>query len=173
MIKSEEFIAPKRTERGIGQLEVHPSDAPLVAHFSGNDPAVLLAAAKRAERLPGVVAIDLNLGCPQRSAHSGHFGAFLCVEPRDRHLVLTMVATLARALSIPVFCKIRLLDDGVDAGENGRVEYASGGVDSFDLARAGPLCGALVDAASAASVDGAGRLVVPLPGRSLVTAVRT
>ena len=50
MIKSELFLSPKRTERGIGQLEVHPGDAPLVAHFSANDPAMLLAAAKRAVR---------------------------------------------------------------------------------------------------------------------------
>ena len=113
MIRSEEFTA-KRTERGIGQLEVHPHDAPLVAHFSGNDASVLLAAAKRAEQLPGVAAVDLNLGCPQRSAHSGHFGAFLCIEPSDRQRVLTMVATLAHELTVPVFAKIRLLDDGVD-----------------------------------------------------------
>ena len=114
MMKSELFISPKRTPRGIGQLEVHHADAPLVAHFSGNDPAMLLAAAKRAERCPGVCAIDLNLGCPQRSAHSGHFGAFLCAEQTDRLLVLRIVATLARQLTVPVFCKIRLLDEGVE-----------------------------------------------------------
>ena len=70
MIKSEDFMKPGKTDKGIGLLEVHPGDAPLVAHFSGNDPSTLLAACKRAERCPGVVAVDLNLGCPQRSAHS-------------------------------------------------------------------------------------------------------
>lgn len=115
MMQSATFLAPKKTERGIGQLEVHPDDSPLVAHFSGNDPSTLLAACKRAERLPGVVAVDLNLGCPQRSAHSGHYGAFLCVEPSDRQLVLKIVETLAKSLTVPVFCKIRLLDDGIDA----------------------------------------------------------
>ena len=96
---------------GVALLERHPDDAPLVAHFGGNDPGELLACAKRAERCPGVAAIDLNLGCPQRSAHSGHFGAFLCVTPADRQLVLRIVSTLARSLSVPMFCKIRLLDE--------------------------------------------------------------
>ena len=114
MMHSAEFIAPSKTERGIGQLEIHPDDTPLVAHFSGNDPATCLAAAKRAERCSGVVAVDLNLGCPQRSAHSGHFGAFLCVDPENRQLVLRIVAHLARHLIVPVFCKIRLLDEGID-----------------------------------------------------------
>jgi tRNA-dihydrouridine synthase 1 len=112
MIKSEDFF---RKGNGVNLLEVHADDAPLVAHFSGNDPAKLLAVAKRTERChPGVAAIDLNLGCPQRSAHSGHFGAFLCVKPADRERVLGIVSILARSLRIPVFCKIRLLDDGID-----------------------------------------------------------
>ena len=107
MIKSEEFFRPGN---GVNLLERHPDDMPLVAHFSANDPDLLLSAALRAERCPGIVAIDLNLGCPQRSAHSGHFGAFL-LDPPDRPLVLNMVSTLARRLRIPFFCKIRLLDD--------------------------------------------------------------
>ena len=43
MIRSEAFISPAKNHRGIGQLEVHPHDTPLVAHFSGNDPEVMLA----------------------------------------------------------------------------------------------------------------------------------
>ena len=56
-------------------------------------------------------AIDLNRR-PQRSAHSGHFGAFLCAAPADRELV-PRIAPLEH-LSVPLFCKIRLLDEGVD-----------------------------------------------------------
>ena len=83
-----------------------PEDRPLVAHFSGNDPQEMLAAARHVEKK--VDAIDLNLGCPQRIAHSGHFGSFL-LDDVDRPLVLSIVRTLASGLSIPVFCKIRLL----------------------------------------------------------------
>lgn len=83
------------------------TDRPLVVHFCGNDPATLLAAAKLVEK--DCDAIDLNLGCPQRIAHSGHFGSYLLGQ-EDRKLVVSIVKTLAEGLSIPVFCKIRLLD---------------------------------------------------------------
>eukprot|EP00927_Polykrikos_kofoidii_P035677 TRINITY_DN30223_c0_g1_i2.p1 TRINITY_DN30223_c0_g1~~TRINITY_DN30223_c0_g1_i2.p1 ORF type:complete len:461 (+),score=53.34 TRINITY_DN30223_c0_g1_i2:120-1502(+) len=82
-------------------------DRPLVAHFCGNDPATLLAAARLVEE--SVDAIDLNLGCPQRVAHAGHFGSYLLGE-NDRSLILSIVRTLSEGLSVPVFCKIRLLD---------------------------------------------------------------
>lgn len=82
-------------------------DRPLVAHFCGNDPAALLAAAKHIQH--AVDAIDLNLGCPQRIAHSGHFGSYLLDEV-DRPLVCEIVRTLAQGLVVPVFCKVRLLD---------------------------------------------------------------
>ena len=75
MIRSEEFSVPL--------LERHADDCPLVAHFSGNDPQTLLDAARQAERCRGVVAVDLNLGCPQRAARSGRFGAFLCDAYRE------------------------------------------------------------------------------------------
>jgi tRNA-dihydrouridine synthase 1 len=51
----------------------------------------------------------LNLGCPQRVAHSGHFGSYL-LDPEDRPLVLSMVQTLSSNLRIPLFVKIRLLN---------------------------------------------------------------
>eukprot|EP00928_Gymnodinium_smaydae_P056279 TRINITY_DN3968_c0_g1_i1.p1 TRINITY_DN3968_c0_g1~~TRINITY_DN3968_c0_g1_i1.p1 ORF type:complete len:711 (-),score=131.56 TRINITY_DN3968_c0_g1_i1:52-2157(-) len=85
---------------------------PLVAHFCGNDASTLLEAAKLAEKR-GVAAIDLNLGCPQRIAHSGHFGSYLLGD-NDRDLVVGIVRTLADNLTIPVFCKIRLLDTPAD-----------------------------------------------------------
>ena len=71
MMLAAEFINPAHvaTPNGVGALQTRPDDAPLVAHFAANDASTLLAAAKRAE--PYAVAIDINLGCPQRSAHSG------------------------------------------------------------------------------------------------------
>ena len=90
------------------ELRTHALDAPLVAHICGNDPTTMLAAAKLAE--PHCVAVDINLGCPQRIAHSGHFGAYLLGES-DRALVLSIVRTLVGGLKVPVFCKIRLLDE--------------------------------------------------------------
>ena len=77
---------------------------------------ILLNVAMQAERCSGVVAVDLNLGCPQRSAQAGHFGAFLC-DPVDRKLLLSIVSTLSRSLRVPFFCKIRLLNELEDTLE--------------------------------------------------------
>jgi tRNA-dihydrouridine synthase 1 len=74
MIRCEEF---SKSGAGVNLLERHDDDCPVVAHFAGNDPKRLLDAATVAERCSGVVAVDLNLGCPQHTAQSGHFGAFL------------------------------------------------------------------------------------------------
>ncbi|CAJ1401783.1 unnamed protein product [Effrenium voratum] len=82
-------------------------DRPLVAHFCGNDPEVILAAAKHI--VHSVDAVDLNLGCPQRVAHAEHFGSYL-LDPEDRQLVCSIVKRLSEGLPVPVFCKIRLLD---------------------------------------------------------------
>ena len=89
------------------EFHTHKKDRPLVVHFCGNEPKVLLKAARLVES--ECDAIDLNLGCPQRIAYSGHFGSYLLGE-EDRELVVSIVKTMAAGLTIPVFCKIRLLE---------------------------------------------------------------
>jgi len=86
------------------QFQTCPEDRPLVVQFAANDPETLLAAAKYVENQCD--AIDINLGCPQKIAKRGRYGAFLLEEPT---LVYSMVEILHKNLSIPVFCKIRLL----------------------------------------------------------------
>ena len=105
MINSERF-AVDADYREV-EFQSNAMDRPLVAHFSGNDPSIMLAAARHIENKCD--AIDLNLGCPQRIAHSGHFGSYLLGE-EDRERVLSIVRTLSTNLTIPVFVKIRLLD---------------------------------------------------------------
>eukprot|EP00898_Chlorokybus_atmophyticus_P007564 jgi/Chlat1/7809/Chrsp66S07261 len=83
-------------------LQSCPEDRPLVVQFCGNDPATMLAAAKHVEDVCD--AVDVNLGCPQRCAEEGGFGAFLL----DWDHVCDIVRTLDQGLKIPVFCKIRL-----------------------------------------------------------------
>jgi tRNA-dihydrouridine synthase 1 len=69
----------------------------------------MFAAAKLIE--PDCDAIDLNLGCPQRIAHAGHFGSYLLGD-QDRPLVLSIVKRLALTpvseggLKVPVFVKV-------------------------------------------------------------------
>ena len=96
------------------EFQCTTEDRPLVAHFSGNNPQTLLAAARHIEE--HCDAIDLNLGCPQRVAYAGHFGSYLLGE-EDRGTVLSIVRALSANLSIPVFVKIRLLDSVPDTIE--------------------------------------------------------
>jgi len=92
------------------ELRSADGDSPLVAHFCGNDADVLLSAGRLAAAA-GVCAIDINLGCPQRIAHSGNFGSHLCATPEGRAAVLRIVAHLSASLPVPVFCKVRLCDE--------------------------------------------------------------
>lgn len=91
----------------ICEFQTIPQDRPLVVHFSANNPTHFASAARHVEHLCD--AIDLNLGCPQRTAYLGHFGSYL-LDACDRQLVLDIVRAGASAVSIPIFVKIRLLD---------------------------------------------------------------
>lgn len=82
-----------------------PADRPVVAQLCGNDPEIVLAAAKMVE--PFVDAVDLNLGCPQRIAKSGNYGSYLLDTP---DVIFPIVRALATGLArVPVTCKIRIL----------------------------------------------------------------
>ncbi|KAL3810014.1 hypothetical protein ACHAXA_006129 [Cyclostephanos tholiformis] len=91
----------------ICEFQTIPSDRPLVVHFAANDPSDFAKAARLVEG--HCDAIDLNLGCPQRTAYIGHFGSYLLGND-DRELILDIVRAGRDAVSIPIFVKIRLLD---------------------------------------------------------------
>ncbi|XP_038901742.1 tRNA-dihydrouridine(16/17) synthase [NAD(P)(+)]-like [Benincasa hispida] len=81
-------------------------DRPLFVQFCANDPDVLLEAARRVE--PYCDYVDLNLGCPQRIARRGNYGAFLM---DNLPLVKAIVEKLASNLQVPVSCKIRIFSN--------------------------------------------------------------
>eukprot|EP00434_Breviolum_minutum_P040825 symbB.v1.2.036296.t1/scaffold5092.1/size31036/1 len=95
-------------------------DRPLIAQLGGDDPKVMLQAAKHLE--PHVDAIDVNFGCPTEDARKGghqshsprcrRYGAYLL---RDTKRVTRIVGTLASSLRVPVTAKIRLLPDRRDS----------------------------------------------------------
>lgn len=89
------------------EFQTVASDRPLVCHFSANNPDEFATAAKLVESQCD--AIDLNLGCPQRTAFVGHFGSYL-LEPKDRELICNIVRKGHATVSIPIFVKIRVLD---------------------------------------------------------------
>eukprot|EP00667_Euglena_gracilis_P010541 EG_transcript_10751 len=96
-------------------------DRPLIAQFCGNDPEVLLQAARHIEH--SCDAVDINLGCPQAIAKSGNYGAYL---QDDWELISRLVRTLHEHLSIPVTCKIRVLDSIQRTVEYARMLEAAG-----------------------------------------------
>lgn len=54
-----------------------------------------------------VAAIDINMGCPKEFSIKGGMGVALLAQPKKAHNILS---TLVNNLSIPVSCKIRILD---------------------------------------------------------------
>ncbi|GBF92704.1 tRNA-dihydrouridine(16 17) synthase [NAD(P)(+)]-like [Raphidocelis subcapitata] len=81
-------------------------DRPLFAQFCANDPDTLVRAAELVQDHCDYV--DLNLGCPQRIAKKGYYGAFLM---DNLPLVEALVTRAAASLRVPVSCKIRLFPD--------------------------------------------------------------
>ncbi|DBA01551.1 TPA: hypothetical protein N0F65_011522 [Lagenidium giganteum] len=87
-------------------FEQHMKDRPLIVQFCGNDPKVVLEAAKHVEA--HCDAVDLNLGCPQGIARKGRYGSFLM---KEKDVVREIVQTLSDNLSVPVTVKIRIFPD--------------------------------------------------------------
>ncbi|KAF6143960.1 hypothetical protein GIB67_017568 [Kingdonia uniflora] len=78
-------------------------DRPLFVQFCANDPDILLEASRVVESRTDYV--DINLGCPQRIARRGNYGAFLM---DNLPVIKSLVHKLAHNLYVPVSCKIRI-----------------------------------------------------------------
>ncbi|KAF8137446.1 FMN-linked oxidoreductase [Boletus edulis] len=78
---------------------------PVVVQLCGNDPQVVVSAARRVQSYCD--GIDLNLGCPQEHASEGHFGGYL-LSKKDWPLVDAIVSAMAHSLTVPSSAKCRL-----------------------------------------------------------------
>jgi len=105
MMSSSKFARDPNYRKEIFQTTLE--DRPLVAHFSANDPDEFAQAAALVEN--DCDAVDLNLGCPQRTAFVGHFGSYL-LGAKDRDLLVRIVRRASESVSVPIFVKIRLLN---------------------------------------------------------------
>jgi tRNA-dihydrouridine synthase 1 len=117
MINSKIFLKTPEYRRLV--FDVSPKeDYPVFVQFCGHDPDLLLQAAKMVE--DKVTAVDINLGCPQRIAKKGYYGAFLMDNP---DLICSMVRKLDENLKVPVTCKIRIYPEK-EGGLQKTLEYA-------------------------------------------------
>ncbi|KAF9788238.1 FMN-linked oxidoreductase [Thelephora terrestris] len=78
---------------------------PVVAQVCGNDVQKIVEACKKI--VGHCDAIDLNLGCPLKSARDEHYGAYLLGQ-KDWPLVESIVSALSHTFPIPISTKIRL-----------------------------------------------------------------
>ncbi len=87
---------------------------PVALQLGGDDPAALAEAARIGEGF-GYDEINLNVGCPSPRVQSGCFGASLMARPER---VAEAVATMRRAVSVPVTVKHRVGIDEIDSYEH-------------------------------------------------------
>ena len=93
----------KRDRRALRLLETEPGESPCAGQISGANPAEMAEAARVVEER-GFAIVDLNFECPiKRLLNRGEGGALLA----DPAAIGRIVATVVRAVSIPVTLKIR------------------------------------------------------------------
>ena len=88
-------------------LQFNDSEMPVALQLGGNNPQQLAQSAKIAEDY-GYNEVNLNVGCPSDRVQSGQFGACLMADP---NLVADCIASMQKAVSIPVTVKNRI---GID-----------------------------------------------------------
>lgn len=95
-------------------LDFDPAEHPVSLQLGGDDPQ-LLADCARIGADWGYDEINLNVGCPSDRVQSGNFGACLMAQPS---LVADCVATMQKAVKIPVTVKHRIGIDDQDSYEH-------------------------------------------------------
>lgn len=106
MLHARLFLENRKYREEHFTTTMNGSDRPLFVQFCANDPQILLGAARLVQ--DHCDAIDINLGCPQRIAKKGRYGAFLM---DDLDTVEAMVKTLHENLRVPVTCKVRIFPE--------------------------------------------------------------
>lgn len=120
-VKAEDIVHSFRRVRA--KLTYEESERPVVFQIYGDDPAVLLEAARIAQDL-GPDVLDINMGCPAKSvAHRG-CGVGLMRTPQK---VAKIFHTLTSHLRIPVTGKMRLgWDDCLNYREVAKIAEENG-----------------------------------------------
>ena len=108
MFFADQFVASAEYRDAVffSQLHAGALDRPLAVQFAANDASDLVTAARIVE--PYCAVVDLNLGCPEKRALEGTYGAYL-LDREHWPRVYGLVRALAAGVAVPVSCKVRLL----------------------------------------------------------------
>ena len=119
-----DYSSPEAAERGGGRVifRTKPGERVVLQLGTASATHALLAAQNAAA---DVCAIDINMGCPVKFSLQGGMGSALLTQPEK---VRDILSTLRRNLpaSLPVTCKIRLLDTDHETIELARVIESCG-----------------------------------------------
>lgn len=97
-----------------GRLKIHKSEQhPLIAQIWGSIPEDIAKLAKHCQQL-GYQGIDINMGCPEKSAVKSGGGAAMCQNPA----LAAEVIKAAKTADLPVSVKCRLGYSKVDEWQN-------------------------------------------------------
>jgi len=106
----------------ISALQSKQKDRPLIVQLAGNDVDVLLRAGRLLHH-QDITAIDLNLGCPQKIAKKGNYGAYLL---SNKDLIRCMLTEMVTQLDCPITAKIRRLETEEETLELARMLQDTG-----------------------------------------------
>jgi len=102
MISSEALI--RRVPKTLHMLKYVDEEPRTLVQIMGSNPKVMAEAAKIAEDL-GSMAIDINMGCPERRIVSQGAGSALLKDPEH---AIQIVKEVVKAVDLPVTVKLRL-----------------------------------------------------------------
>lgn len=105
MVNCKVFNQSKANPQRNRWYTTNDNDRPLVIQICGNDPTEMLTTCLKIQKYCD--AIDINLGCPQNIAKKGNYGSYLM---DDFEKVKTIISTLSKKLTVPIFCKIRVFE---------------------------------------------------------------
>ena len=128
MVSAKGLVYGDRKSYRLMRVSEHERHA--AVQLFGSEPDILARAAEMAAKLPGVTAIDLNMGCPVPKIVSAGDG---CALMRDIPKAASLVEATVRAVALPVTVKFR---KGWDKGSVNCVGFAK----AMEQAGASGLC---------------------------------
>ncbi len=93
-----------RNKKTLSMVSTLKDEQPVGVQIFGSNPEIMAEAAIICQEL-GATLIDINMGCPQKKIVKTGAGAALMLDPA---LAQGIVGQVARKVSVPVTCKIRL-----------------------------------------------------------------